>query len=274
MGDVGLVVAAIDGEASLGSFAAAAERRHDAAAGLLRGLASTQTLHVARLRASLRGARPDVVADRPRVPAGAAALTAELADLATAARDARWSDSLNAVSPGLAALFAAIGGSHAQTVALVTPETASVQVPTPGSLVRPAALQRCLAAEHAAVYGYALLGGVLDAGDSESADGARAVSSYDVHRARRDLLVELITAAGTTPVAAEASYRLPVVVSGGTSAARLARTLEQRCAAVYGRAVAFTSGEGRLFAVRTLADCAVRGLAWGSSPSAFPGLAA
>jgi Domain of unknown function (DUF4439) len=135
-----------------------------------------------------------------------------------------------------------------------------------------AALQGCLAAEHAVLYGYGALGGVLARTTSTSGDEAYAQACYVVHRGRRDRLDELIAAAGGTPVAADPAYRLPFRVGDAGDCRRLARDLEHRSAAVYALAVAATTGAERAFVARALTDCALREYGWGGEPTAFPGL--
>lgn len=125
------------------------------------------------------------------------------------------------------------------------------------------ALQPALAAEHAAVYAYGVIGGVLG-----SSSGA-AVTAYAVHRGRRDQLTAMI---GPHAVAAEPGYELPFEVSSQARAARLAARVEDRCADVYASVVAHTTGADRAYAARALTDCAVRGLGWGAEPEPFPGL--
>lgn len=125
------------------------------------------------------------------------------------------------------------------------------------------ALQSMLAAEHAAVYAYGVVGGVLGAASAQSA------AAYAAHRGRRDQLTAMV---GPDAVAAEPVYELPFEVSRPRQARRLAVHVEQRCAAAYAAAVARTTGERRMYAARGLTDCAVRGLAWGADPEPFPGL--
>ena len=125
------------------------------------------------------------------------------------------------------------------------------------------ALQSMLAAEHAAVYAYGVVGGILGATSSEAA------AAYAAHRGRRDQLTAMI---GQGAVPAEPVYALPFEVSRPPQARRLAVRVEQRCAAAYAASVAQTTGKRRLYAARALTDCAVRGLAWGAEPEAFPGL--
>jgi len=135
--------------------------------------------------------------------------------------------------------------------------------PSPSADAQLLPLQSALAAEHAAVYGYEVVGGVLGASDQ------LATTSYEAHRGRRD---QLLARLGADAVAAEAAYSLPFQVGNEKQARRLARLLEQRCAAAYADVVSRTSGEVRLLAARALSECAVRGLSWGAEPEPFPGL--
>lgn len=132
-----------------------------------------------------------------------------------------------------------------------------------GQAAAAAALQSALAAEHAAVYAYGVIGGVLGAAS------AAANAAYAVHRGRRDQLIAMI---GGDAVAAEPVYDLPFEVSGPARARRLAVDVERRCADVYAGVVGRTAAADRVYAARALTDCAVRGLAWGAEPEAFPGL--
>ncbi|HET7327330.1 MAG TPA: ferritin-like domain-containing protein [Nocardioidaceae bacterium] len=129
-------------------------------------------------------------------------------------------------------------------------------------------LQTALAAEHAAVFAYGVIGAVLGAA-SEAADADLAAAGYAAHRRRRD---QLIARLGQDAVAAEAAYALPFDVDSERSARRLGRLVEQRCAAVYADVVSRTAGEARMLAATALTDCAVRGLGWGVEPEPFPGL--
>ena len=71
-----------------------------------------------------------------------------------------------------------------------------------------AALQGALAAEHAAVYGYGVVGAML--AGSEQAD-ARA--DWTAHQVARDTLAAMLTKLGATPVAASPAYGLPFAVT-------------------------------------------------------------
>lgn len=136
-------------------------------------------------------------------------------------------------------------------------------------------LQPALAAEHAAVYGYGVVGAVLsDAADDGGGrtglpgEGA-ALAGYAEHRARRDRLIAMI---GADAVAAEPAYALPFPVTTSARARRLAAGIEQRCAGVYADVVSETTDAERSFAAQALTEAAVRSLTWGAQPEAFPGL--
>lgn len=131
-----------------------------------------------------------------------------------------------------------------------------------------AALQAALAAEHAAVYGYGVVGGRIGA---ERRREARA--AYDAHRARRDELERTVLDLGGKPVAAGAAYALPFAVSGPADAIRLAADLEDRVAGVYSDLVRAARGARRASAAVALRDAAVRAVRWRGSSVAFPGLA-
>jgi hypothetical protein len=131
-------------------------------------------------------------------------------------------------------------------------------------------LQDCLAGEHAALYGYGVLGGVLSA-SSRPADKAYAEASYVMHRARRDSLTNVLIRLGATPVTAEPVYAVPFPVTNVTTCRDLARRIESRTAAVYSVAVSRTEGDLRRLAADALTDAAVREVRWGGPRTAFPG---
>jgi hypothetical protein len=134
------------------------------------------------------------------------------------------------------------------------------------------ALQACLAAEHAACYGYGVLGGVLGGLAPGLADDLRATSSYDAHRRRRDELTALIRDQGSEPVEAEPAYETPFDVKTVPGCRRFARFIESRCAATYAYAVSQTADTTRQMAADELAACAVRSIEWGARLRAFPGI--
>ena len=120
------------------------------------------------------------------------------------------------------------------------------------------ALQAGLAAEHAVVWGYAVVGGKVGAdlvAQVRDADGA--------HRTRRDAIVTLVGTYGGEPVATGSSYALPFAVTDRRSALRLAVHLEQGAAAAWRYAVAATDDVAvRRVALAALADAAVRATRW------------
>lgn len=134
-----------------------------------------------------------------------------------------------------------------------------------------AALQAALAGEHAAVYGYTVIGGRLD---GDSAVVRLAIAAHSQHRAVRDALVKVLLERGQSPVPTEPGYRLPAPVDGSATARALARLLEDRCGVLQAALVATAEGEERTLAAEALRDCAVRALGWGAPATAFPGVGA
>ncbi|SEC36101.1 DUF4439 domain-containing protein [Streptomyces sp. TLI_105] len=130
------------------------------------------------------------------------------------------------------------------------------------------ATQAALAAEHAAVYGYGVVGGRIGAERR-----TEATAAYEAHRARRDALRRAVRDLGGTPVAAEAAYELPFRVAAPADAVRLAAVLEDRVAGVYSDLVRATGDRARAEAAAALREAAVRAVRWRGSDVTFPGLA-
>lgn len=130
------------------------------------------------------------------------------------------------------------------------------------------ALQQVLAGEHAAVYGYGVVGARLAGGPSERA----AVSGWDAHRARRAAVSALVSAAGGEPVPAAAGYQLGGPVTDPDQARALAAQIEQRAAGTYATLVGAVDGAVRSSAAGWLVDAAVRAATWSGQPLTFPGL--
>lgn len=129
------------------------------------------------------------------------------------------------------------------------------------------ALQAALGNEHAAVYGYGVLAVHLSGAQRDAARNA-----YDIHRARRDILIGLIEARGDKPVAAAPAYAIPFPVNNASDATRLATQLEQRLSASYADVVQSSSGDARRTGLEWLTDSAVRAVRWSGTSVAFPGL--
>jgi hypothetical protein len=102
-----------------------------------------------------------------------------------------------------------------------------VTAPVQNAVVQ--ALQRVLAAQHAAVYSYPVVGVAL----RESGQVRLARQLETRHRHTRDELMAQLVARRATPVPAEASYTAPQPVTGPADAQRWALELEQACAGAY-----------------------------------------
>ena len=157
-----------------------------------------------------------------------------------------------------------------------------------------AALQQLLAAQHAAVYSYPVIGVRLS--DPSQIERARALE--DAHRLTRDELRDQLASRAAEPVSAEPSYQPPTPSTDPAGAQQWAVQLEAACAAGYRyllTATGVTTGTGsavstirpisagQLVALREqalagLAGSAQRATGWRalvdpSSPTvAFPGL--
>ena len=133
------------------------------------------------------------------------------------------------------------------------------------------ALQTTLAGEHAALYVYGALGGRTSASTAPALSAALR-EGYAVHRAQRDQLTRTIRDLGAEPVAAAPALR----------PARAARLRDRRRS---GRRRTWSSGaprrtppwspqtvgDERRWAIGALTGAAVRRLALGAAPEAFPG---
>ena len=93
-----------------------------------------------------------------------------------------------------------------------------------------AALGAALAAEHAAIWGYGVVGAALDVGSQ-----ALARSSETAHRDVRDEVVALLAGRAAEPAGAEGGYTLPFPVLSAVDAAALAATLEDGVASAWVR---------------------------------------
>ncbi|PJE99321.1 DUF4439 domain-containing protein [Streptomyces carminius] len=129
------------------------------------------------------------------------------------------------------------------------------------------AVRAALAAEHAAVYGYGVVGGRAD--EDRRAEARQA---YDAHRARREVLRRAVRKLGGVPEPAAAAYALPFEVPDGAAAVRLAAELEERVAAVYADLVRAGTGGLRRDAAGALREAAVRAVRWRGTGVPFPGL--
>jgi len=132
-----------------------------------------------------------------------------------------------------------------------------------------AALQGALAAEHAASYGYGVVGAHLPQG---SARQGAATADWVAHLRVIDELIAMITARGGQPAPAAVAYQLPEPVQTATAAVALAVLLEDRVAQAYLGMVALPDSGLRSFGAQQLRAAALRAAAWRGSTQAFPGL--
>jgi Domain of unknown function (DUF4439) len=131
------------------------------------------------------------------------------------------------------------------------------------------ALSAALSAEHAAVFGYGVVGAHLDtAGKTAAAD------AENVHRNRRDALILRLTQEKATPPAAAAAYALPFAVTDRATALKLAVALEAGAAVAWRQAIGGSTDDDRKMALDALIDCAMRATQWrvaaGITPTTVP----
>jgi hypothetical protein len=137
-----------------------------------------------------------------------------------------------------------------------------------------AALREALAAAHAAVWGYGVVGAALGAG-AASAAGAAEIA----HRNLRDRVTALLAARNAETVSAEGGYALPFPVLSEIDAAALAAVLEEGVAAAWVRVLGQAAERStRELAVEALSAAEIRAVAWRTAAGqpqvtrAFPGL--
>ena len=137
-----------------------------------------------------------------------------------------------------------------------------------------AALSNALAAEHAAVWGYGVVGGALRGSAQQQATDAETA-----HRDARDQVAALLAGRKADVVDAEGAYALPFPVLSEVDAAALAAVLEDGVAAAWVRVLDQSAERStRELAVGVLGATEVRAVAWriaaGKTPvtTPFPGL--
>ncbi|GAB7183115.1 ferritin-like domain-containing protein [Kitasatospora sp. Ki12] len=204
-----------------------------------------------------------------------------------AALELRTADSLladlDAASPSLARLLAAVAAADTRHALVLgtpvppapvqpatTPSAPPTATPTRGpSAEAVTALQNALGAEHAAVYGYGVVGAHLP----EDPQRADARTAHAAHQAQRDGWQRLLTSLGVSPAPAAGGYQLPFPVGSPADAARLAAHLETRLTTVYADLVAAVPVPHRRAAALALRDCTLRAHRWGAPGRPFPGIA-
>jgi hypothetical protein len=119
------------------------------------------------------------------------------------------------------------------------------------------ALRGALAAEHAAIFGYGVVGAHLSGQTREAARQAEGI-----HRDRRDEAALRIEAGGGQLVPAQPAYALPFAVTDARSAMNLAIELEEGTAGAWREALSGTDGDDRRLALDALISCAVTATRW------------
>jgi Domain of unknown function (DUF4439) len=130
-----------------------------------------------------------------------------------------------------------------------------------------AALQGALAAEHAAIYGYGIVGAILSGGLQ-----SQAHAYWVAHQEARDTLEAMLVKLGATPTAASPAYQLPFAVTDRASAVRLAVVLEDGVVRAYRGVVPATNPTLRSFGALAMHPPANRAVVWRGSTVAFPGI--
>ncbi|WP_406317809.1 ferritin-like domain-containing protein [Streptosporangium sp. NBC_01639] len=129
------------------------------------------------------------------------------------------------------------------------------------------ALSTALAAEHAAVYAYGVIG-ARTTGELR----AVAIDAFNAHRARRDRLRTLVIARGGDPAEPSPNYRLPVTPSTAAQAVELAVLVEQGVTGAYLELTASGDPALRKMAALAMQECAVRAYGLRPAVETFPGM--
>jgi hypothetical protein len=140
-------------------------------------------------------------------------------------------------------------------------------------ITRAAPLAEALAAEHAAIFAYGVVGArLVDAGDAGDADRAREADA--AHRQRRDALVVVLDQRSVAPPVPAAAYELPFPVDDAGDARRLAVLVEERVAVVWRAALVVVTRDDRELVLDALVDTAVWATRWriaaGDQPATVP----
>ncbi|GII89833.1 hypothetical protein Ssi02_00640 [Sinosporangium siamense] len=159
-------------------------------------------------------------------------------------------------TPGTGTASAASGVSTAGTAS------------STGAVNTAQALDKALAAEHAAVYAYGVV-----AARAKGRTKILATAAFDAHRARRDDLRAMITTRGGTPPEAEAAYTLPVIPANEREATDLATSVEDGITAAYLELTAVDDPVIRRQAALAMQESATRRFSFRPEiPKALPGL--
>jgi hypothetical protein len=128
-------------------------------------------------------------------------------------------------------------------------------------------LGTALAAEHAAVYAYGVIG-ARTTGNLRTT----ATAAFNAHRARRDQLRTLIITGGGTPTEPAATYDLPIIPSTSAQAVELAVLVERGVTGAYLELTASTDAAIRRMAALAMQECVTRSYGLRPEIVAFPGM--
>jgi hypothetical protein len=124
--------------------------------------------------------------------------------------------------------------------------------------------QQALAAEHAAIYGYGLVGAVDGLAD-------RASRSLAVHRQRRTWCMDSVVALGGVPEASAPAYDI-AMPADPDAAAETAAALEAACWPGYAGLCSSADRPTRLTGAGWLRQSAVHAVSWSGAVPPLPGL--
>jgi hypothetical protein len=128
-------------------------------------------------------------------------------------------------------------------------------------------LGTALAAEHAAVYAYGIIG-ARTTGNLRST----VTAAFNAHRARRDQLRTLITTGGGTPTEPTATYDLPIIPSTPAQAVELAVLIERGVTSAYLELTASTDATVRRMAALAMQESVTRSYGLRPEIVALPGM--
>ncbi|MFI5534573.1 ferritin-like domain-containing protein [Kitasatospora sp. NPDC051853] len=227
-------------------------------------LAAAERLTAQARLAQLAGASPELAKLLAVVAASGALHAAALGDRTPVAvpGDGTASPSASASGSGQAS-----PSPSASPSASASASASAKPVPLPAPMAT--ALQTALSAEHAAVYGYGVVGARIP-----GPGRAEAHSVFADHQSQRDTWQRRLAAGSATPTAAAAGYQLPFPVNSPETARQLAAHIEVQLTGVYAGLVAATTGELRQTAATALREAALNARRWGGDLTAFPGLPA
>lgn len=124
--------------------------------------------------------------------------------------------------------------------------------------------QWTLAAEHAAIWAYGLVGATPPL-------AAAASAAIETHRGRRARCIDVVVALGGDPVSGAVAYEVERP-EGAAAGRQLAADIERRCSVAYAALAGADERPTRLQAARWLRESAVTTWTWDGEVPVLPGL--